>query len=193
MTGKQDLPRIPFASGELWDAWLTEHHDESDGVWLKLAKQGTGIPSVTYAEAIEVALTHGWIDGQKGKLDETYWLQRFTRRGPRSKWSKINRQKAVDLIERGAMKPAGMAEVERARADGRWEQAYAGSRTATVPDDLREALDANPAADEFFAKINAANRYAILYRIEDAKKPETRAGRIAKYVGMLAEQKTLHP
>lgn len=190
---KDDLPIIPFASPGDWDAWLDDHHETSPGLWLKIGKAGSGLDSVTYAEAVEVALAHGWIDGQKGKFDETYWLQRFTPRGPRSKWSMINRDKALRLIERRAMKPAGLREVERAREDGRWEAAYQSPRGATVPDDLQAALDANDAAREFFATLSGANRYAILYRIQDAKKPETRARRIEKFIEMLTEQKTLHP
>lgn len=188
-----DLPIISFASCEGWDAWLVDHHETSSGIWLKIAKAGSGIDSVTYAEAVEVALAYGWIDGQKGKFDEAYWLQRFTPRGPRSRWSMINRDKAVRLVERGAMKPAGLREVERARADGRWEAAYQSPRAATVPDDLQAALEANDAAREFFATLSGANRYAILYRIADARRPQTRARRIEKYVEMLAEQRTLHP
>jgi len=190
---KDDLPITPFASSEHWDAWLVDHHETSKGVWLKIAKKGSGIDTVTYAEALEVALAFGWIDGQKGKFDDAYWLQRFTPRGPRSKWSMINREKALGLIERGAMKPAGLREVERAREDGRWAAAYQSPRGATVPDDLQAALDANDAAREFFGTLSGANRYAILYRIHDAKKPETRARRIEKFIGMLSDRKTIHP
>jgi uncharacterized protein YdeI (YjbR/CyaY-like superfamily) len=190
---KAELPIIPFASPQEWDAWLVDRHATSDGIWLKLAKAGSGIDSVTYAEAVEVALCHGWIDGQKASFDDRHWLQRFTRRGRRSKWSKINRERALELIEQGAMRPAGLREVELAQADGRWEAAYAGQRTAVVPADLEVALAANDAAREFFATVSAGNRYAITYRIEEAKRPETRARRIAQYVGMLGERKTLHP
>ncbi len=190
---KDRLPIIPFASPGEWDAWLVEHHETSPGVWLKIAKKGLGIDTVTYAEAVEAALAHGWIDGQKASFDDQYWLQRFTPRGPRSKWSMINRDKALDLIERRAMKPAGLREVERARADGRWEAAYQSPRAATVPADLQAALDADDAAREFFATLSGSNRYAILYRIQDAKLPATRARRIAQFVAMLADRKTLHP
>jgi len=190
---KDDLPIIPFASADRWDAWLIDHHETSAGIWLKIAKTASGIDTVTYAEALYVALAYGWIDGQKGKFDDAWWLQRFTPRGPRSKWSRINRDKALGLIERGAIKAAGLREVERARADGRWDAAYESPRAATVPDDLQAALDANDAAREFFATLSGANRYAILYRIQDAKRPETRARRIEKFVGMLTEQKTFHP
>ncbi|MEA2371551.1 MAG: hypothetical protein QOH12_1945 [Solirubrobacteraceae bacterium] len=190
---KDDLPIIAFATSEDWDVWLVDHHEASSGIWLKIAKKDSGIDSVTYAEALEVALAYGWIDGQKGKFDDAHWLQRFTPRGPRSRWSMINRDKALRLIERDAMKPAGLREVERAREDGRWEAAYESPRAATVPDDFQAALDANDAASEFFATLSGANRYAILYRIADAKRPETRARRIERYVEMLTEQKTLHP
>jgi uncharacterized protein YdeI (YjbR/CyaY-like superfamily) len=193
LTPKPDLPVIAFASRPDWEAWLAEQPEDSDGLWLKIAKNGTGIATVTYAEALEVALCHGWIDGQKARFDDAYWLQRFTPRKPRSKWSKINREKAEALIGCGAMRPAGLREVERAKADGRWDAAYDGQRAATVPEDLQRALDANDAAREFFATLNSVNRYAILYRIADAKKPETRARRIEKYVAMLSESKTLHP
>ena len=193
MTSKADLPILRFASREEWRAWLAAEQATSAGVWLKLAKAGTGIASVTYAEALEVALCHGWIDGQKGGFDDEFWLQRFTPRKPRSRWSRINRDKATALIERGEMEPAGLREVDAAKADGRWDAAYEGQRTATVPDDLQRALDANPAAAAFFSTLDGANRYAILYRVQDAKKPETRARRIDKYVAMLAAGEKLHP
>jgi uncharacterized protein YdeI (YjbR/CyaY-like superfamily) len=193
VTSKADLPILRFASREEWRAWLAAQHATSAGVWLKLAKAGTGIASVTYAEALEVALCHGWIDGQKGGFDDEFWLQRFTPRKPRSRWSRINRDKATALIERGEMEPAGLREVDAAKADGRWDAAYEGQRTATVPDDLQRALDANPAAAAFFSTLDGANRYAILYRVQDAKKPETRARRIDKYVAMLAAGEKLHP
>jgi uncharacterized protein YdeI (YjbR/CyaY-like superfamily) len=162
-------------------------------VWLKIARKASGVASVSYAEALEVALCYGWIDGQKDKHDDDHWLQRFGPRQPRSKWSKVNRGKATALIEAGAMKPAGLREVERAKADGRWDAAYDSPSTATVPDDLQRALDEEPRAREFFATLDSANRYAILYRIQDAKKPETRARRIAKFVAMLSEHEKLHP
>jgi uncharacterized protein YdeI (YjbR/CyaY-like superfamily) len=175
-----------FSSRDEWDAWLAEEHERSDGVWLKIAKKAAGVASVSYAEALEVALTYGWIDGQKRALDDHHWLQRFTPRTARSKWSKVNRQKATELIESGALKPAGLREVERAKADGRWDAAYDAQSTATVPDDLRRALEAEPAALEFFATLDSRNRYAILHRVQDAKRPETRERRIQKYIAMLA-------
>jgi uncharacterized protein YdeI (YjbR/CyaY-like superfamily) len=193
MTARTDLPIHSFATRGAWEAWLDEHHAASEGLWLKIAKKGSGIETVSYPEALEVALCYGWIDGQKASFDDPYWLQRFTPRRSRSKWSKVNRQKATELIERGAMKPAGLREVERAKADGRWDAAYDAQSTATVPDDLRRELEKNDAAREFFQTLNSANRYAILYQIGDAKKPETRARRIEKFVAMLAERKKLYP
>ena len=190
---KLELPVIPFASCDAWEAWLEEHHTASDGLWLKLAKKGSGLESVTYDQAVEVALCYGWIDGQVRKFDEDYYLQRFTPRRPRSKWSKVNRKKATELIERGEMKPAGLREVERARADGRWDAAYDAPSTATVPEDLRRELEKNDRAREFFATLDSRNRYAILYHIQDAKKPETRARRIQKYLAMLSERKKIYP
>ena len=193
VTAKPDLPVISFPSRDAWEDWFQEQHATSEGLWLKFAKKGSGIESVSYAEALEAALCYGWIDGQKASFDDHYWLQRFTPRRPSSKWSKINREKATELIERGEMKPAGLREVERARADGRWDSAYDAQSTATVPEDLRRELDMNDRAREFFATLDSRNRYAILYNIQDAKKPETRARRIQKYVAMLSEQKKIYP
>ena len=193
ITTKPNLPIVPFASRGAWEAWLEEHHATSEGLWLKIAKKGSGLETVTYDQAVEIALCYGWIDGQARKLDEHYYLQRFTPRRPRSKWSKINRQRATELVERGKMKPAGLREVERAKADGRWEAAYDSPSTATVPEDLLRELEKNEKAREFFSKLDGRNRYAILYRIQDAKRPETRTQRIAEYVAMLAEQKKPHP
>jgi uncharacterized protein YdeI (YjbR/CyaY-like superfamily) len=192
-SGAEPLPSIAFASRARWKTWLAKHHATSPGVWLEIAKKGSGIESVSYADAIEVALCHGWIDGQKGAIDADRWRQRFTPRTPRSRWSKINVEKATALIERGEMHAAGLREVESAKADGRWEAAYAGQRTMTVPDDLHAALARNARARRFFETIDGANRYAILYRIHDAKRPETRRARIEKFVTMLEEHRTLHP
>ena len=193
MTPSDELPVLAFGSAGEFDAWLGEHHEGAPGVWLKIAKKGAPKPTVSYAEAIEVALCHGWIDGQKRALDEHYWLQRFTARRPSSPWSKINREKATALIEAGRMKPAGMREVERARADGRWERAYAGQRTAAVPEDLARELERDDAARAFFESLDSANRYAIVWRIEQAKRPETRARRIEKFLAMLRAGEKLHP
>jgi uncharacterized protein YdeI (YjbR/CyaY-like superfamily) len=190
---KTETPLVSFATARAWTTWLAAHHALSKGVWLKIAKKGSGRPSVSYAEALEVAITWGWIDGQKGKFDETWWLQKFTPRGPRSVWSKVNRENAMALIASGKMKPAGLAEVDRAKRDGRWEAAYESQRRATVPPDLAAALAANSRAAEFFEKLDSRNRYAVLFRVHAAKKPETRVMRIAKFVEMLARREKLHP
>jgi uncharacterized protein YdeI (YjbR/CyaY-like superfamily) len=187
-----ELPVHLFAGPPELEAWLEENHASADGAWLKIAKKGSPEPSVTYAEALELALCFGWIDSQKRGFDETHFLQRFTPRRPRGRWSKINREKAEALIDAGRMRPAGLAEVEAAKADGRWEAAYEGQRTAQVPPDLQRELDANPAAAEFFATLAGANRYAILYRLDEAKKPETRERRLRKFVAMLERGETLH-
>ncbi|HEY2505628.1 MAG TPA: YdeI/OmpD-associated family protein [Streptosporangiaceae bacterium] len=188
------LPVRAFATAAEWHAWLEDEHARSAGVWLQIAKGGSPMrPTVTYAEALESALCFGWIDGQKRPLDDDFWLQRFSPRKPGSKWSKINTVRAEALIAAGRMHPAGLAEVERAKADGRWERAYAGQASASVPDDLREALAANPAAAAFFETISGANRYAIIYRIGAVKRPETRTRKINEFVQMLAERRTIHP
>jgi uncharacterized protein YdeI (YjbR/CyaY-like superfamily) len=187
-----ELGPITFASDAEWEAWLDQHHADSDGVWIKMAKKSTGIASVAYPEVLETALCFGWIDGRREALDDRYFLQRFTPRRARSRWSKINREKAEALIAAGRMRPAGLAEVERARADGRWAAAYEGQRAITVPEDLQCELDARPQAAAFFAQLSSQNRYAILYRLHDAKRPETRARRLAKFVAMLEAGETLH-
>ena len=188
-----ELLVLAFRSAVEWEDWLDAEHERSAGVWLKIAKRNAAIPTVSYVEALDAALCFGWIDGQKRALDEDYWLQRFTPRKPGSRWSKINTEKAGALIAAGLMRQGGLREVELAKSDGRWDQAYSGQRTITVPDDLRAALDASPLAAEFFETISSVNRYAILYRIGTVKRPETRARKIAHYVQMLAERKTLHP
>jgi uncharacterized protein YdeI (YjbR/CyaY-like superfamily) len=192
-SGKDGLPVIAFPSPAGWERWLAKHHGTSKGIWLKLAKKNAGTASVTYAQALEVALRYGWIDGQKGALDEAFWVQRFTPRAPRSRWSKVNRDSALRLMEQGEMKPAGLAAVERARRDGSWERAYDAPSTASVPADLREALDLAPEAAAFFASLSGANRYAVLYRIQNAKRPETRTRLIHEFVAMLRRHETLYP
>lgn len=189
----QDQPMLTFPDLTGWEKWLADEHTGAPGLWLKLAKKGCSETTVSYAEALDVALCFGWIDGQKRPLDDDYWLQRFTPRKPGSKWSKINRGKAEALIAAGRMRPAGLREVEAAKADGRWAAAYDGQGTATVPDDLRQALDQDEDAAAFFATLDRGNRYAILYRIHEAKKPQTRAARIAKFVAMLRDHQTVHP
>lgn len=186
-------PVIAFASQKDWAKWLKKNHLTSPGLWLQIAKKASGTPSVTYAEAIETALCYGWIDGQKQSHSAEAWLQKFTPRGRKSIWSKINREKALSLIENGKMKPAGLAEVERAQQDGRWEKAYDSPGSATVPDDLQAALDKSPRAKAFFATLESRNRYAILWRIQTARKAETRSKRIALFVEMLECGKKLHP
>ena len=193
MRAKPESPVVRFASRADLETWLEEHHEDSDGLWVKIAKKGAGIDTVSYAEAVEAALCYGWIDGQARGLDNRFWLQRFTPRRPRSKWSKVNRDRAEKLISEGRMKPAGLREVEKARSDGRWDAAYEPPSKATVPEDLRRELDNNREASAFFETLDGTNRYAILYRIQEAKKPETRARRIAKYVSMLAEGRKLYP
>jgi uncharacterized protein YdeI (YjbR/CyaY-like superfamily) len=188
-----ELPVVPFESQRAWETWLAANHASARGVWLKLAKKAAGVPSVTYPEALDVALAWGWIDGQKGSFDDAWWLQKFTPRGAKSVWSKVNREKVQALVDAGKMRPAGLAAVELAKADGRWEAAYDSPSKVTVPEDLAAALAANPRASAFFATLNAANRYAILWRVHTAKKAETRARRIADFVEMLARHEKLHP
>jgi uncharacterized protein YdeI (YjbR/CyaY-like superfamily) len=188
-----ELPTLLFATSADLEAWLEQNHAGSAGLWLKIAKKGVAETSVTYGEALELALCFGWIDSQKRGFDERHFLQRFTPRRPRGRWSKINREKAEALIEAGKVRSTGMAEIEAARADGRWEAAYEGQRTAKVPDDLQRELDANPPAAKFFAALDGANRYAILYRLDEAKKPETRERRLRKFVAMLERGEKIHP
>ena len=186
-----DLPILRFASQEEWEGWL-EANQSAVGVWMKIAKKASGIGSVTHAEALEVALCHGWIDGQRRRLDDEFFLQKFTPRTARSPWSRINREKAESLVEEGRMRPAGLAEMQRAKADGRWDVAYEPQSRATVPEDLQRELDERPEAAAFFAALDSRNRYAILYRLQDAKRPETRARRLAEFVAMLEEQRKIY-
>jgi uncharacterized protein YdeI (YjbR/CyaY-like superfamily) len=188
----KDDPIVSFEAPATWAEWLSREHASSRGVWLKIAKAGSATPSITYAEAVEVAIAWGWIDGQKKKLDERAWLQRFCPRGKRSVWSKVNREKALALIAAGAMMPPGLAEVERAKADGRWDAAYDPPSKAEVPDDLAAALAANATAAERFATLDSRNRFSILHRVQTAKRPETRAKRITTFVDMLARGEKLH-
>lgn len=190
---KNDRLVEAFPTPEAWESWLDEHHETSPGIWLKLAKKQSGIASVTHPEALEVALCYGWIDGQRNKLDDDWYTQLFTPRRARSKWSKINRAKALALIESGRMRPAGLREVERAKADGRWDAAYDPPSQLSVPEDLEQALAENEQARRFFDTLDRTNRYAILYRVQDAKRPETRARRIEQFVAMLAEQRKPYP
>lgn len=191
-TERAGLPIRAFADAAAWEQWLAGQPRNSSGMWLKLAKAGAGVTSVSKAEAIDAALCHGWIDGQLNPFDDDYWLIRFTPRKGRSKWSEKNRTRAMALIADGRVSAAGQAEIDAAKADGRWDAAYAPQSTAAAPDDLMAALDAAPDARAFFDGLDSANRYAILYRVHEAKKPATRAARIAKFVGMCARGETVH-
>jgi uncharacterized protein YdeI (YjbR/CyaY-like superfamily) len=186
------METLPFPDKPAFQAWLDANHASAPGVWIKFAKKGSGLPTVVYAEAVEVALCYGWIDGQAKSFDDTYYLQRFTPRRARSKWSLINVERVEALIASGAMRPAGLAEVERAKADGRWDAAYASPSRIEVPDDLQAELDKEPAAAEFFASLSSQNRYGILYRLHDAKRPATRARRLEQFMEMLRRGETLH-
>jgi uncharacterized protein YdeI (YjbR/CyaY-like superfamily) len=188
-----ELPTLSFATADEFADWLAEQHAHAAGLWLKIAKKSASTPTLDYAGALEVALCWGWIDGQKKSLDETHWLQRFTPRSARSKWSRINRDKAEALIASGHMQPPGLAQVDKAKSDGRWAAAYEGARSASVPHDLAAALTKDPRAAAFFETLDSRNRYAILYRVQDAKRPQTRAARIEKYVAMLAQSERIHP
>ncbi|HKD25757.1 MAG TPA: YdeI/OmpD-associated family protein [Xanthobacteraceae bacterium] len=190
---KTGLPILAFASSAEWEAWLEAQPTTSKGVWLKFAKAASGIPSVSKQEAIDGALCHGWIDGQLDKFDADHWLIRFTPRRPTGRWSQDNRERALELIKVGRMRPAGKRAIEQAKRAGRWEAAYAPQSKATIPEDLQSALDRSPRAKRHFDQLDSRNRYAILYRVQDAKKPETRAQRIEKYVAMLARGETIHP
>lgn len=187
-----ELPILLFEQPQDWAEWLSANHASAPGVWMRLAKKGVDLRSITYAEALDEALCYGWIDSQKKALDDQSWIQKFTPRGPRSIWSRINRDKVQALVEQGRMKPAGIAAVDAAKQDGRWDAAYESQSNATVPDDLQAALDANPAAAAFFETLRGANRYAILFRVHNARKPETRARRIADFVAMLERGETIH-
>jgi uncharacterized protein YdeI (YjbR/CyaY-like superfamily) len=188
-----DAPICLFPHQEAWAAWLDKNHLISPGVWLRLAKKGTGAQSVSYGEALDVALCYGWIDGQKKGESESTWLQKFVPRARKSIWSKINRQKALALVKAGRMRPAGLEQIERAEEDGRWDAAYDSPAGATVPSDFQAALDCNPRAKAFFAALDRANRYAILFRIQTAKKSETRVKRVQQFVKMLEKHKKIHP
>jgi len=190
---KAELETRMFATQQKWLAWLERHHAKSAGVWVKFAKKNSGVASVTYAEALEAALCYGWIDGHLKGIDERYYRQRYTPRRPRSKWSKINCGKAAALIAQGRMQPAGLRQIEAAKSDGRWDAAYDSPRTAAVPDDFQAALAKNARARKFFAALSGANRYAVLYRIQDATRPATRQRRIKSLIAMLAAGETFHP
>jgi uncharacterized protein YdeI (YjbR/CyaY-like superfamily) len=193
MKNSDNLQIMPFETQQDWEAWLEEHHTNTKGIWLKLAKKDTGIASVSYAEALEGALCYGWIDGQKASFDDKYWLQKFTPRTAKSIWSKVNCDKATALISEGKMQPAGLRQVELAKSDSRWERAYESQSKITIPPDLQSELDKNQKAKDFFNTLNSVNRYAILFRIQTAKKAETRSARIQKFIEMLSQHQKLHP
>ena len=188
-----DLTMLLCESPAEWETWLEEYHAISPGVRLQIAKKDSGKVSVSYAEALEVALCYGWIDGQKQALDDKFFLQKFTKRRPKSIWSKVNTQKVTDLISQGRMRSSGLQAVEAAKQDGRWDMAYDSSSRAVVPEDFQAELDKNPEAKDFFATLNKANRYAIYFRIQTAKKAETRRVWIEKFIVMLTEHKKLYP
>jgi uncharacterized protein YdeI (YjbR/CyaY-like superfamily) len=193
MAAEDGSQTLSFASAAGWEAWLEANHASSDGLWIKVAKKGSGIASVTIAEALDLCLCFGWIDGQRRALGENHFLQRCTPRRERSKWSRINVEKVAELTAAGRMRPVGLAEVERAKADGRWDDAYESPSRIGVPADLERELAARPAARQFFDGLDSRNRYAILYRLEDAKRPETRTRRLAKFVAMLEAEERIYP
>ena len=186
-------PKRLFKDQAAWAEWLAKNHTKSSGLLLQIAKKGSGLKSVSYAEALDVALCYGWIDGQKLPEDDLTWLQRFVPRSEKSIWSKINRKKALALIKSGRMQPAGLEVINRAKANGRWDSAYDSPSRAAVPDDLAAALVANPKANKFFQTLNSANRYAILFRVQTVKKAETRVRKIQQFIGMLERHEKIHP
>jgi uncharacterized protein YdeI (YjbR/CyaY-like superfamily) len=187
-----ELPVIAFDSEAAFELWLADNHEDPVGLWLKIAKKASGIESITHAEALDVALCFGWIDGQRRSFDDDYFLQKFTQRRPRSKWSQVNRNKVESLIAAGRMRPAGLAQIQAAKDDDRWDDAYEPQSKITVPEDLQARLKEHPDAREFFESLDSRNRYAILYRLQDAKRPETRARRLEQFVAMLIAGEKLH-
>ncbi|MEO7082525.1 MAG: YdeI/OmpD-associated family protein [Flavobacteriales bacterium] len=185
-------PILIFETAQDWDAWLAQHGGNSPGIFIKMAKKASGVLSVNYAEALEVALCHGWIDAVRNRFDDTYFLQKYTPRGPRSIWSEINKKKVQRLIKAKLMQPAGLATVKRAKENGQWERAYAPARSITIPPELEAALKKNKKAAVFFKTLKASNRYAILHRLHTAKKEETRVRRLALFMGMLERGETIH-
>jgi uncharacterized protein YdeI (YjbR/CyaY-like superfamily) len=193
MATPTDLPLLLVESLPAWEEWLAQNGADSPGVWLQIAKKGQGVTSVSYAEAVEGGLCYGWIDGQKKALDEKFYLQRFTPRRPKSVWSKINVDKVTELIEQGRMQPPGLVEIERAKADGRWQAAYAPQSANEIPEELQAALDAHPQAQAFFDQLNKVNRYAFCQRVQTAVKPETRRARIEKFIAMMENEEKFYP
>jgi uncharacterized protein YdeI (YjbR/CyaY-like superfamily) len=193
MNAKKELPVRRFATKAAWETWLSKHHESSPGLWLEFAKKDSRLVSLSHAEALEVALCYGWIDGQAASVDTKRFRQRFTPRRARSKWSQINCAAVERLQAQGRLAPAGLRQMEAAKQDGRWDAAYASPRSMTVPEDLRARLEAHPRARQFFEQLDSQNRYAILYRLHDARKPETRERRLAKFIDMLEAEETLYP
>ena len=189
----QDAPLLLFRSADEWAAWITSQPATSPGAWLKISRKGSTEASLSYDEALQTAIAFGWIDGQKGTFDDAFWLQRFTPRRRSSKWSKRNRAIAEALIEDGQMHESGHRAVEEAKANGSWDRAYDSQATAVVPADLRAALDRDPDAAAFFDALDSANRYSILFRLQDAKRPDTRAKRLQRFVAMLHAGQKIHP
>lgn len=192
MAAAGEVPTLLFENASHWEAWLREHHAELNGVWIKLAKKASGIPSVTYGEALDVALCFGWIDGQKKALDGSFFLQRFTPRRPRSLWSKRNTTRCVELTVAGKMQPSGLAEVEAAKRDGRWDAAYDSPKTMVLPDDFLTALEKNHRALTFFNTLSQSNKYGIAWRLQTARTPETRMRRFEALIAMLDRGESLH-
>ena len=189
----RDLPILLFIDQPAFEVWLTDHQFDEKGIWIKLAKKGSGITSIDYVGAVETALCYGWIDSQAASFDDKYYLQKFSPRTAKSKWSKLNTEKAEALIASGKMQPSGFRQVELAKADGRWDAAYDPQSQITIPDDFQATLNLNPKAKEFFSTLNSLNRYAILHRIQITRKPETRAAHIKKYVDLLARNEKIYP
>lgn len=190
---KAELEVLLFERPEDWAAWLDKNHAKSAGLWFRFAKKAAQMSSMSHAQALELALCYGWIDGQTNTHDSESWVQKFTPRSPKSIWSKINREKATELIQSGKMKSAGLKEVERAKEDGRWDSAYDSVSEAKIPGDFQVELGSNQAASDFFSTLNSKNRYAILFRIQTAKKAETRAKRIHQFISMLEKQEKIYP
>ena len=188
-----EYPIVAFKTIDLWEKWLEKNHAILPGIWIQLFKKESGVDSITRAEALEVALCYGWIDGQAKSLDETSWLQKYTPRRPKSMWSKRNTELTTQLIKDGIMKPAGFAEIEKAKADGRWEKAYDAPSTMTIPEDFLIALTKNKKAKTFFESLNKTNVYAIVWRLQTAKKPETRTKRMNVILEMLSKEEKLYP
>lgn len=188
----KELPVIPFASAADLEQWIATNYKQSDGIWLKIAKKASGIPTITYDEALDIALCYGWIDGQLNKLDDQFYLQKFTPRRPRSTWSKRNIENVARLIAGGRMQPAGQTEIDAAKADGRWDAAYDAQSNMEIPQDFLDTLQKHPHAEAFFGTLNRTNIFAIVWRLQTAKKPETRQRRLDTIIAMLERGEKFH-